>query len=48
MFEEIYKLISKEIEDEICDILTRFLLIEEPERKMKVSPNEWTNKMMKH
>lgn len=42
MFEEIYKLISKENEDEICDILTRLLLIEEPKRKKKgkVSPDE--------
>jgi hypothetical protein len=40
MFEEIYELISKEIEDEICDIVTGLLLIEEPKGKMKVSPNE--------
>jgi hypothetical protein len=29
-----------ETEDEICDILTRFLLIEDPRRKMRVFSNE--------
>jgi len=30
----------KEIEDEICEILTMPLLTKEPRRKMKISPNE--------
>jgi len=29
--------------DKICEILTRPLLIEEPERKRKISSNEWNN-----